>query len=72
MDKELDAVIAALRSLSSDIRNGNVLPHALGDPIGDILTGGGSHQGLNADQIDQLAEDLNFGIVKLVRSNDAD
>ena len=66
MNKELDAVIAALRGLADDLRYGNVVASG-SDPIANILTNGGEHEGLTADEIDQLAEDLNCGDIVLSR-----
>ena len=55
--KQFDAVLAGLRLLQLCLENRLVLPNDGG--ISDILTDGGSHEGLTTMEIDALCESLN-------------
>lgn len=55
--KERDAVLAALRMLQSELERGG--PGCLPDPIRDIFTCGEDHDGITAEHIDELCENLN-------------
>lgn len=52
-----DAVLAGLRLLQEALEAGRVQPNDGG--IGDILTNGGEHAGVTAEEIDALCDELN-------------
>ena len=56
---EQDAILAGLRMLMQARDSGTVTPND-GD-IGDILTCGGDHAGLDAEDIDALCMRINCG-----------
>lgn len=57
--KQFDAILAGLALLQTALRNRLVLPNDGG--IGDILTNGGSHEGLTDEEVGQLSEAFNCG-----------
>lgn len=52
--QQYDAVLAGVRHLAASLTAGTVTPDD--DDVGQILTNGGEHKGLTADEIHDMAD----------------
>lgn len=57
--QQFSAILAGLRLLQASLDNRTVYPNDAN--INDILTDGGTHQGMTSAEIDSLCEEINFG-----------